>query len=61
MARPGQERQRRAASARSAGLPRMRRPSATVVSAQRIGAGARPRARSRAIAARSLARVTRST
>ena len=37
----------RAASAPSTGLPRMRAPIATVVSAQRIGAGASPRARRR--------------
>ena len=36
-------------------------PIATVVSAQRIGAGASPRARRRRLAASSLARVTRST
>jgi acyl transferase domain-containing protein len=50
-----------AASAASAGLPRMRRPSTTVVSAHRMGAGARPRACRRRRAAASLAWVTRCT
>ena len=47
------------ASAASAGLPRMRRPSATVVSAQRIGAGARPRARTPRDAPRAAWRASR--
>ena len=59
--RPDSSASKRAASAPSSGLPRMRAPIATVVSAQRIGAGTSPRARRRRLAARSLARVTRST
>ena len=50
------------ASSASAGLPRMRRPSATVVSAQRIGAAGGAAAHADAGAQRaSLARVTRCT
>src|SRR4249919_2020000 len=56
--RPDSSASMRAASAASSGLPRMRDPMATVVSAQRIGADASPRAQAPACGAQLGARHT---